>query len=90
MCRYIADMMLGFQNPISVVREHGLFPASVLESSWSRQNLTFSRGSFTEEQLEWKRGRCERVDKWDDVCVFDYEIIRVLSGMCGIMRGTRE
>lgn len=70
MCRYIADMMLGFRNPLSVVREHSLFPASVLESSWSRKNLTFSTGSFTEEQLEWKRGReHERVDKCN---VFDY------------------
>lgn len=33
-------------------------------------NLTFSTGSFTEEQLEWKRGReHERVDKCN---VFDY------------------
>lgn len=70
MCRYIADMMLGFRNPLSVVREHGLFPASVLESSWSRKNLTFSTGSFMKEQLEWKRVReHERVDK---CYMFDY------------------
>lgn len=63
-------MMLGFQNPMSVLRERSLFPASVLESSWSRQTRTFSTGSFTEKQLEQKRGQeCERVDKCDDVWV---------------------
>lgn len=28
-------MMIGFENPINVVIEHGLCPASLLESSWS-------------------------------------------------------
>lgn len=66
MCRYIADMMLGFQNPLSVVREHGLF-----KNCFCFRNLTFSTGSFTEEQLEWKRGgrEHERVGKCN---VFDY------------------